>query len=310
MANLNSSTDRDLERRNDSDLVEGLNLERISLEPWYKDIEDEITQPDQVTVQSRYFWKRWARILGPVASGVFLRLRQYCYYNRDTGEKRDWCWPKQETIADELGIERKTVMEALRRLEALQLVRRERQYLLDPATKKPHRTTDKYYVKMWDPIAPEDEGQALVRAAERMLRDGQQSPVPRAAAYASEKRTYRPARVDKSAVRSEERTDTAVRKTDTKSDLEEILRTLNVSETTKEKVAHRSRLAEEILRQLGDRHSLGFYRKVVQLLPEPMIHTALSEVKDARLTGRLKGTAGAYFTYLVKLAAMGLSVEL
>ena len=27
---------------------------------------------------------------------------------------------------------------------------------------------------------------------------------------------------------------------------------------------------------------------------------ALSEVKGARLTGRLKGTRGAYFTYLVK----------
>ncbi len=78
---------------------------------------------------------------------------------------------------------------------------------------------------------------------------------------------------------------------------------MNVSSATKERVTHSSHLAGEILGQLGDRHSMGFYRRVVQLLPEAAIYAALSEVKDARLTGRLKESAGAYFTFLVKLAA-------
>src|SRR5262245_16783476 len=173
-------------------ILSGLSFEQIKLEPWYKDIEDEVTQPDQVTVQSKYFWKRWARILGPVPSMLLLRLRQYCYYNRETGEKRDWCFPSQETLAHELGLDnRKTIMEALRRLEVLGFIRRERQYRLDPGTRKPRRTTDKYFIRMWDPIAPEDEGQALVLAAQHAIREAPKPVEKQPAPYKSEKRTYR-----------------------------------------------------------------------------------------------------------------------
>jgi len=69
-------------------------------------------------------------------------------------------------------------------------------------------------------------------------------------------------------------------------------------------------LAQYILEQLGDQRSLGFYRKVARILPEAMIHRALSETKDADLTGRIRRSRGACFTDLVKRYAKELQVSL
>ena len=43
--------------------------------------------------------------------------------------------------------------------------------------------------------------------------------------------------------------------------------------------------AQDIAERLEDDHSLGFYRKVVDIMPDNLIFQALSEVKDAHLTG-------------------------
>ena len=84
-------------------------VERMRLEPWYLDVRGELVKPDQVVIQTRYFWEKWARILGPLPTMLLLRLRQYCYYNRATGEKRDWCYPSQEQLGNELGAHRDTI---------------------------------------------------------------------------------------------------------------------------------------------------------------------------------------------------------
>ncbi|OFW58243.1 MAG: hypothetical protein A2133_09885 [Actinobacteria bacterium RBG_16_64_13] len=68
--------------------------------------------------------------------------------------------------------------------------------------------------------------------------------------------------------------------------------------------------SQETLDQAVDAQSLPFSRKVAQTMPEEVIYAALSEVKDARRTGRLKESAGAYFTYLVKTRAKELGLEL
>jgi DNA-binding MarR family transcriptional regulator len=69
-------------------------------------------------------------------------------------------------------------------------------------------------------------------------------------------------------------------------------------------------MAQYILEQLGDRKSLGFYRKVARLMPEGVIYRALSETKDADLTGRIRRSRGACFTDLVKRYAKELQVSL
>jgi predicted DNA-binding protein YlxM (UPF0122 family) len=62
--------------------------------------------------------------------------------------------------------------------------------------------------------------------------------------------------------------------------------------------------AQEIAEKLEDDHSLGFYRKVVDLIPENLIWQALSEVKDAHLTGRVKKSKAALFTSVIKSKAL------
>ena len=63
-------------------------------------------------------------------------------------------------------------------------------------------------------------------------------------------------------------------------------------------------LAQEMAEKLEDDHSLGFYRKVADLIPETLIFQALSEVKDAYLTGRVKKSKAALFTSVIKSKAL------
>lgn len=53
--------------------------------------------------------------------------------------------------------------------------------------------------------------------------------------------------------------------------------------------------ANYIAEQLEDDHSLGFYRRIVDNMPENLIYQALSEVKDTYLTGRIKKSKAALF---------------
>lgn len=316
------TTNRDDEReRKTQEIARGLTMRQIQVEPWYLDVRGEIVKPDQVQVTTKYFWSRWVPKLGPLATCLLLRLRQYCYFNRATGEKRDWCYPSQDTLAQELGLQnRKTVMDALRRLQELGFVRREAQYRLDPKTRRPHRTTDKYFILMEDPIAPEDEPQAFVLAAERLLADSPRTaaamrsePASIAAApYTSEKRTYSHEAVDNPPYVSEKRTHDAVRKTDRKSDLEELLNNVNVNgaSRTEEDEGRIQDLTQQMVEQLGDPKSRNFFRRVAERVPEHLIYMALSETKDAKRTGQVKKTPGAYFTHVIKKAAEQVGVRL
>jgi hypothetical protein len=68
--------------------------------------------------------------------------------------------------------------------------------------------------------------------------------------------------------------------------------------------------AQEIAERLEDDHSLGFYRKVVDIMPETLIWQALSEVKDAHLTGRVKKSKAALFTTIIQAKAKEYNINL
>jgi hypothetical protein len=51
---------------------------------------------------------------------------------------------------------------------------------------------------------------------------------------------------------------------------------------------------------LHDEHSLGFYRKVAQTVPEHRVFEALSEVRLAAREGRVRTSKGALFVGLMK----------
>lgn len=74
----------------------------------------------------------------------------------------------------------------------------------------------------------------------------------------------------------------------------------NAIKNKKKRTPEKEFLAKDIAEQLGDDHSLGFYRKVVDTIPEHLIFQALSEVKDAFLTGRVKKSKAALFTTVIQ----------
>ena len=69
-------------------------------------------------------------------------------------------------------------------------------------------------------------------------------------------------------------------------------------------------LAVEMADQLNDDHSLGFYRKIADMVPDNLIFQALSEVKDAFLTGRVKKSKAALFTTVIQGKAQEYNINL
>jgi hypothetical protein len=154
----------------------GLTPEQARLLPFYHDLRNEIVEPDKVVVNTQYFWTKWAPRLGPTLTALVVCLRRHCYYNRATRERRDWCFPEQATLAREIGVEStKTIRAALGHPLAARFVRREARYVYDPARGKKIRTSDVYHVALDDPLTPEDETLLALRAAERLLAEGQKA---------------------------------------------------------------------------------------------------------------------------------------
>jgi hypothetical protein len=54
-----------------------------------------------------------------------------------------------------------------------------------------------------------------------------------------------------------------------------------------------------MLKVLKDEHSLGFYRKVAETVPEHRVFEALSEVKAAAREATIEATKGALFSNLI-----------
>jgi DNA-binding MarR family transcriptional regulator len=93
-----------------------------------------------------------------------------------------------------------------------------------------------------------------------------------------------------------------------KKEEQETDKTVNVEQSSSKRkqrlsadqLAKREWLAGEILKELKDKSSLGFYRKVAQIVPQHRVFEALSEVRLASREGRIRASRGAYFTSLVR----------
>src|SRR4030067_3676927 len=121
----------------ESDKIEDLRpvlaKEKLLLLPFYHQLENDIKQPDRIRIQTDYFWRKWASQLGPTLTVLIITLRSYCYYNKITKEKRDWCFPEQKTLAANIGVSVDTVQRELRRQITQKFIRREPRYRYDPA---------------------------------------------------------------------------------------------------------------------------------------------------------------------------------
>jgi len=78
----------------------------------------------------------------------------------------------------------------------------------------------------------------------------------------------------------------------------------------KKRTPEKEFFAKDLAEQLNDDHSLGFYRKIVDIMPEHLIFQALSEVKDAFLSGRVRKSKAALFTTVIKTKAIEHNINL
>ncbi|HLG69077.1 MAG TPA: DnaA N-terminal domain-containing protein [Chloroflexota bacterium] len=127
-----------------------------------------------MVIGTRYFWERWAPRLGPTLTVLVVHLRRHCYYNQTTKERRDWCFPTQQTLAEEAGVSRWTVMRELKKPIAREFVRVQLRSRYDPVRRQTVRISSLYHVAMDDPLVEEDRGRAAaILAAGTLLEEAE-----------------------------------------------------------------------------------------------------------------------------------------
>ncbi|MBN1854286.1 MAG: helix-turn-helix domain-containing protein, partial [Pirellulales bacterium] len=258
-------------------------------------LENEVKQPDRVRLQTDYFWRKWAPKLGPTLTVLVITLRSYCYYNKLTKERRDWCYPEQKTLADNIGVSVDTVQRELKKPIARQFVTREPRYRYDQRLKRPVRTADTYHIAMDDPLTAEDL-QEVANMAKNRLESGEADSKPQNAAHPDKPVDKSPGK-PQSAVHiatADRSSRTSTWKNDLRTLSKDIHRPLS---------GEQEALVEEILSVCGDEHSRRFYETVVRSTDRSRIWSALSQVKEAAATGNLKKSKGAFFTAIVKAQA-------
>jgi hypothetical protein len=152
-------------------VVARLQDERLEVLPFYHDLRNQIVHPLNLHVETRYFFRKWKPMLGPVLTLLIMELRDRCYYNPRTGERRDYCWPSQDELARAIGVSVRTVIRALQDPLARKFIRVQHRYRYDPVLGKKVRTSSAYVVAMDDPLRPEDEAVLTRMVAEQILAD-------------------------------------------------------------------------------------------------------------------------------------------
>jgi len=158
---------------------------QIALLPYYHQLENEITKPNQGIFVTRYFQTRWRPSLGPEGSSIVLAMRLLADKADGTTVAR------QETIAQVSGVSLRSLKRWLsenedavasmseawraqwRLLHAYFLKTKTARYLIrrEGNLSRAKRTTSLYKVAMDDPVHPDDEGKLFVKAAERIIQD-------------------------------------------------------------------------------------------------------------------------------------------
>lgn len=297
------------------ELKDGLEDKMPDLKPFYLEARNEIVEPADITIVTQYFMKKWVSRLGPTLSLLIIRLRMYCYYNKKTKEKRDWCFPGQETLAKDIGVSYKTIARELKKEIAQNFIKREARYIYNQELRKKVRTTDTYYIAMDDPLIPEDEALLKKKVAEKLFNDeknkGKDPNAEKASPIGQSVRQVG-SPTGQSVLQAADLWETGSPtgqfvphiSSDKLSEEEVLIRNTNNVNVNK-KFLNKQRyqingLVEQILDLCQDKKSTRFYIKVASIIPDQTIYRALSEVKDTALTGEVKKSKGAIFTHLIK----------
>lgn len=294
---------------------------RIILKPEFRDAYNELVQAHRQFPVPEYLWKKWLPVIGPLPVVLYLQLRRYCYYNPETGEKRDICWPKQSRLAEEIGVkDRKTLRKALVVLERHGFIERERTYHKDPRSGRPHQGSDKYRVFFELPLRPEDAAELLIR---RLVPGEEKEFRP----YGGILSPHSPGAADESAYEGKSSPHGGGEKTASRNVTRTITSNVhNVGKpegregpfperlpTTERRARSALEIGECLKTWAGEKHgeghpSEGFHRRVASLLPERLVREALTATRDAverqraGQGGCVRGPAAYFAGVVMKLA--------
>lgn len=181
-ANFDENARREELIRRFSELPAEQARRQVAVLPYYHQLENEITKPNQGVWTTRYFKERWRPALGAEAASIVEALRLLA--DRDTRH----CTASMEEIARLAGLSSRTVKAWLSTNEATltrysPAWRQQWSYLhayfiLDkrgrarqaPSGKK-LRDTSEITIALDDPIHPDDEGKLFIKVAERIVND-------------------------------------------------------------------------------------------------------------------------------------------
>jgi hypothetical protein len=284
-------------QKNKSEDQLGLPLENISLPKNFKDeklVTVEIQKEYDALEQSwenRVFVKlfvaaRTSGLLKKISDREFKTLIALALYMDENGD----CYPTQYQIAKDLGCSLSTTN---RRIQSLLKFRFEGKPIVKAvqARNKEGRWDNVRYT-----ILPVAQVKIFEKPAEKE-EDNNRMPKSAYGPYAD------------IAVRQNQHTNynkTLINKKENNVKSDAIFKTNKKEKRSPEK----EYLAEEMAEQLNDDHSLGFYRKIADIVPETLIFQALSEVKDAALTGRVRKNKAALFTTVIQGKAQEHNINL
>ena len=295
-------------------LAAALDPKRIELLPFYHDLRSKIIKPKSVVVESKYFFRNWKPLLGPVLTLLIMELRDHCYYNPQTGEKRNFCWPSLEELANSLGVSESTIKRELKNPLAKNFIKIEPRYRYDPKLNKKVRTSNVYRIAMDDPLIPKDEGKLAVFAAEQILSEARKEEP-------NKPHEKTPLESQKSPKGQNDLHISEVKLTYEELLLRDTLNNVNVNvvkktslKNPKKEFLRDDEFAKQLAREMQDTKSLGWYRKVVERLDAEgergIIQRARGEVLEIAQSGNIKKSKGALFTQLVKLYASQRGIDL
>ena len=144
----------------------------IPLEPVYDDSYSQIVDPAVELRVPAYFLKNWIPRLPQGASLTYLQLRQMCWYDlKNPRNTRDYCWPKQATLARLINSTRRSVAKYLKELEDHRLIERYQNYEYDHRKGKRMRVVDTYRIPFHVQLTPEDADRQAALEAERLTEE-------------------------------------------------------------------------------------------------------------------------------------------
>ena len=134
--------------------------------------------PRRAALGHDYLRRKWLPREGPLFYAFIQVMRSHCYYNAQTGEIRESCYPKVETIARECGVNPATIHRLIQRdkktgefvsknAEALKrFMKVQPRWLYDPNVGHKTQRSSVYLVALDDPPVPEDEHLVAEKEAE------------------------------------------------------------------------------------------------------------------------------------------------